>query len=133
MWSMTSKLALVIDPLLDFDPAGGKTSLESLTKVTELIRSRGLKLGLVLETHAHANLLSGARYLKSGFGAKVAIEERIKEAQATFNRSFRCQRIVQSTALSPPFSLEPSCGQKDSCAKYWTEVESFRQRSGSEE
>lgn len=80
--------AVVIDPVLDFDPASGKTETTSVEKVERFLRARELKLHLVLETHAHADHLSGAQYLTRRFGAPTAIGERVKEVQATFKPIF---------------------------------------------
>lgn len=76
--------AVVIDPVLDFDPIASKTSLDSVNEVSAFIEAQGLKLNYVLETHAHADHLSGAQVLKRRFGAQVAIGEKITEVQETF-------------------------------------------------
>jgi glyoxylase-like metal-dependent hydrolase (beta-lactamase superfamily II) len=76
--------AVVIDPVLDFDPASGRTSIESVTKIASMIRAQELKLHAVLETHAHADHLSGSQYLKRVFGAKIMVGEGIKEVQQSF-------------------------------------------------
>lgn len=93
-----SRDAVVIDPVLDFDPASGKTSTASADRVAEAITTLGLALHYVLETHAHADHLSGSQHLKRRFGAKVAIGERITEVQATFQPIFDL----------PAFSLDGS-------------------------
>ena len=80
--------AIVIDPVLDFDPASGRISLESVGKLAARIRAQELVLHYVLETHAHADHLSGSQHLKRLFGAKIAIGERIREVQATFKTVF---------------------------------------------
>jgi len=83
-----SKDAVVIDPVLDYDAAAGLTSTESVDKVTDYLRREGLSLRYVLETHAHADHLSGSQLLCRRFGAKVVIGERIREVQATFKGIF---------------------------------------------
>ncbi len=80
--------AVVIDPVLDFDPLSAQTSSASVDQVSEWVRDRGLHVHYVLETHAHADHLSGSQLLKHRFGAKVAIGERIREVQRTFKRIF---------------------------------------------
>lgn len=80
--------AVVIDPVLDYDPLSSTTSTESVQKVAAFLEDKKLKLRLVLETHAHADHLSGSQYLKRRFGAGVAIGHRITEVQATFKSVF---------------------------------------------
>ena len=80
--------AVVIDPVLDYDPASAQTSTESLDRVVAFVRERGLRLHYVLETHAHADHLSGSQLLRRTFEARVAIAERITEVQRTFNEIF---------------------------------------------
>jgi glyoxylase-like metal-dependent hydrolase (beta-lactamase superfamily II) len=83
-----SRDAVVIDPVLDYDPAGSQTGTSSIEAVAAYLRGRELKLHAVLETHAHADHLSGSQYLKVRFGAKVVIGERIREVQETFKGLF---------------------------------------------
>jgi glyoxylase-like metal-dependent hydrolase (beta-lactamase superfamily II) len=80
--------AVVIDPVLDFDPASGRIWTESVDRVTEYLRAEGLRLHLVLETHAHADHLSGSQLLRRRFDARIAIGERIREVQSTFGPIF---------------------------------------------
>ena len=80
--------AVVIDPVLDFDPASGRTSSTSTDRVAEEVARHGLTLHYALETHAHADHLSGAQHFKRRFGAEVAIGERITEVQTTFQPIF---------------------------------------------
>ena len=80
--------AVVIDSVLDYDPANGTTWTESLDQVIRYIEAERLKLHYVLETHAHADHLSGSQLLRRKFDAKVAIGERIREVQATFKPIF---------------------------------------------
>lgn len=83
-----TKDAVVIDPVLDFDPVAAATSMDSVRKLAELIRANGLRLHYVLETHAHADHLSSSQWLKKHFGAKIAIGERIRDVQSTFKGVF---------------------------------------------
>ena len=80
--------AVVIDPVLDYDPLSSRTSTNSVQEVEAFLREQGLKLRWVLETHAHADHLSGSQYLKRRFEAGVAIGERIREVQETFRGVF---------------------------------------------
>lgn len=83
-----SRDAVVIDPVLDYDPLASRTQLHSVEKVAAFLREHGLTLRYVLETHAHADHLSGAQHLKRLFGAGVVIGARITEVQTTFKHLF---------------------------------------------
>jgi glyoxylase-like metal-dependent hydrolase (beta-lactamase superfamily II) len=80
--------AVVIDPVLDYDPLASQTSTQSVDRVTAFVRDLRLELHYVLETHAHADHLSGSQLLKRRFGAKVAIGEKITLVQETFKELF---------------------------------------------
>ncbi|MFB6372025.1 MAG: MBL fold metallo-hydrolase, partial [Bradymonadaceae bacterium] len=80
---------VVIDPVLDYDPKASKTWTESVDEVTAYIRENDFNLRYVLETHAHADHLSGAQFLKKRFpNARLAIGERITEVQSLFKEVF---------------------------------------------
>ncbi len=80
---------LVIDPVLDYDPASSRISFESLDKLEALLRRENLNLHFCLETHAHADHLSGAQELKKRFPQiKVGIGERITEVQKVFKEIY---------------------------------------------
>ncbi len=83
-----TKDAVVIDPVLDYDPLGSVTSTASVDKLARFIATERLTLHYVLETHAHADHLSASQWLKKRFGARIAIGERIKEVQETFKGVF---------------------------------------------
>ncbi len=88
VWDPSTKDAVVIDPVLDYDPAAGLTSTTSVDKVAEYLRREQLKLRFILETHAHADHLSGSQILRRHFDAKVVIGERIRVVQETFKQIF---------------------------------------------
>jgi glyoxylase-like metal-dependent hydrolase (beta-lactamase superfamily II) len=81
-----AKRAAVIDPALDYDAASGRSGTASAQKIVEHLKLRDYALDWILETHAHADHLSAAQFIKqaSGGGAKVAIGEGIREVQASF-------------------------------------------------
>ena len=83
-----SKDAVVVDPVLDYDPLGSQTKTASIEKIEAFLRTSGLRLRHVLETHAHADHLSASQYLRRRFDAKVAIGARIVEVQSTFKGVF---------------------------------------------
>ncbi|HEY5928249.1 MAG TPA: MBL fold metallo-hydrolase [Kofleriaceae bacterium] len=84
VFDLASRDAVVIDPVLDYDVLASKTSTKSLEQVAAFVRERELRVHYVLETHAHADHLSGSQWLKEHFSAKIAIGERIREVQETF-------------------------------------------------
>jgi glyoxylase-like metal-dependent hydrolase (beta-lactamase superfamily II)/rhodanese-related sulfurtransferase len=79
-----SRDALIIDPVLDYDVLASRTSTRSLERVVAFVRERELRVHYLLETHAHADHLSGSQWLREHLGAKVAIGERIREVQEVF-------------------------------------------------
>ncbi|MFO0763209.1 MAG: MBL fold metallo-hydrolase, partial [Byssovorax sp.] len=83
-----TKDAVVIDPVLDYDPLGSSTSTASADAVSKVIEEEKLCLRYVLETHAHADHLSSSQLLKRRHGARVAIGARITEVQQTFKGVF---------------------------------------------
>lgn len=83
-----SQACAIIDPVLDFDQAAGRTSTGSADEVLGFVNKHGLKVAWILETHAHADHLSAAAYLKSKTGAKTATGELIGHVQATFSEIF---------------------------------------------
>ncbi|WP_434427420.1 MBL fold metallo-hydrolase [Nannocystis pusilla] len=77
--------ALVIDPVLDYEPVGSRVFEESVARIAARIRALDLRLGLLLETHAHADHLSGSQALRRRFpGVPVAIGAAITEVQTVF-------------------------------------------------
>jgi glyoxylase-like metal-dependent hydrolase (beta-lactamase superfamily II) len=88
VWDPKTKDAVVIDPVLDYDPLASRTSAESFGELAAAIDELGLKLHWVLETHAHADHLSSSQLLKERFKAPIAIGARITEVQETFKHIF---------------------------------------------
>lgn len=81
--------AVIIDPVLDYDPAASKTWTESIDAVVAFVSQEGLTVHYLLETHAHADHLSGSQILKERYrGARVAIGARITEVQRVFKEVF---------------------------------------------
>ncbi|MSP66899.1 MAG: MBL fold metallo-hydrolase [Alphaproteobacteria bacterium] len=83
--------AAIIDSVLDFDPASGRTARVAADKVLAVVAQHRLRVEWILETHVHADHLSAAPYLKEKLGAKVGIGERITEVQAAFKRIFNAE------------------------------------------
>lgn len=82
------KVAALIDPVLDYDPNGGRVGTASADKILDQIAEQGLTLEWVLETHAHADHLSAAHHIREKTGAKIGIGGRIVEVQAVFKPIF---------------------------------------------
>ena len=78
----------VIDPVLDFDQASGRTSTTSADQLLEFVQNRGLQVSWILETHAHADHLSAAPYLKSKTNGQTGTGRLIAQVQATFKGVF---------------------------------------------
>lgn len=78
----------VIDSVLDFDYASGRTDTRSADAVIAAIRDQGLDLQWVLETHVHADHLSAAPYIQERLGGRIGIGERITVVQETFGKVF---------------------------------------------
>jgi glyoxylase-like metal-dependent hydrolase (beta-lactamase superfamily II) len=84
----TTRDAVVIDPVLDFEPSSGKVWTESVERVARFIELERLSLHTVLETHVHADHLSGGQFLRQKFGAKLAVSRRVTQVQAHFKGVF---------------------------------------------
>ena len=81
--------AVIIDPVLDYDQASSSVSEESIAKLIGFIKEKELKLLMVLETHAHADHISGAQSLKKIYsGIPIAIGESISKVQQVFKSVF---------------------------------------------
>jgi glyoxylase-like metal-dependent hydrolase (beta-lactamase superfamily II) len=83
-----TRQAAIIDPVLDFDHRSGKASTKSADAILAAAAEDGYRIQWVLETHAHADHLSGAPYIKAKTGARVGIGEHIKEVQKIFRPVF---------------------------------------------
>lgn len=87
-----SRRAAIVDPVLDFDFKSGRTSTVQADKVLAWVREQGLTVDWILETHAHADHLSAARYLQQAVGGRIGIGEHIREVQATFKKLYNLER-----------------------------------------
>ena len=83
-----SKQCALIDSVLDYDPKSGRTSTHSADQLIERVRALGGKVEWILETHAHADHLSAAPYLKEKLGGTIAIGEHIRRVQDVFGKLF---------------------------------------------
>ncbi len=131
----TTRDAIVIDPVLDYEPGSSKTSTASIQKVAAVIEREGLRVHYSLETHPHADHLSAGQWLKERFGAKVAIGERVKTVQETFRRVFdrpelavdgsQFDRLLEDREILSAGSLRVECiatpGHTPACMTYRVE------------
>ena len=83
-----SNICAVIDPVMGFDQASGRSSTSSADQLLEFINGSGLELAWILETHAHADHLSAASYLKSKTSGKTGTGKYITLVQTTFKEIF---------------------------------------------
>lgn len=92
VWDRATRRAAVIDPVLDYDFKSGHTGTRSLDAVLAYLDAERLGVDWILETHAHADHLSGARWLQQRTGGRIAIGERIREVQAIFKKLYNLER-----------------------------------------
>ncbi len=88
-----TRSAAVIDPVFDYDHKSGKASVTSVDVVLARAAAEGLTIEWILETHVHADHLSGAPYVKLNTGAKVGIGERVREVQQIFRPIFNAMDV----------------------------------------
>ena len=83
-----TRQAAVIDPVLDYDPNAGEVDTRSVEAILKAANEAGYTIAWTLETHAHADHLSGSPYIKANTGAKTGIGERISDVQRLFRPVF---------------------------------------------
>ena len=81
----------IVDPVLDYDPKSGRTRTASADQVIDFVTAQGLRVEWILETHAHADHLSAAPYLKGKLGGKIAIGHKITAVQQVFKQVFNLE------------------------------------------
>jgi glyoxylase-like metal-dependent hydrolase (beta-lactamase superfamily II) len=86
----------IIDSVLDYDQASGRTGTESADAVVRHVRDRNLTVDWILETHAHADHLSAAQHLKRQVGGRIGIGARITEVQRIFKEVFNLERTFNT-------------------------------------
>lgn len=89
-----TRRAAVIDPVLDFDPASGRTSTTSADKVVAHVNDNNLGVDWILETHVHADHLSGAPYIREKLGGKASIGKDVAAVQETFKGVFNLKDLA---------------------------------------
>jgi glyoxylase-like metal-dependent hydrolase (beta-lactamase superfamily II) len=83
----------VIDPVLDWDHRSGEADTRSADRVIEAARQEGIAIALILETHAHADHLTAAPYIKQRCGGQIGIGEYIKDVQRIFRPVFAAEDV----------------------------------------
>ena len=83
-----ARVCIVIDPVLNYDPKSGRTLTQSVDQVIGYLASNQLQLEWILETHAHADHLTAAKYLQNALGGKIAIGEKVQKIQEVFKGIF---------------------------------------------
>jgi glyoxylase-like metal-dependent hydrolase (beta-lactamase superfamily II) len=83
-----SKSCAIVDSVLDYDPAAGRTKTQSADEILAYVREHDLSVEWILETHVHADHLSAAPYLQDKVGGKLAIGEQIIQVQDIFGKVF---------------------------------------------
>lgn len=86
-----SKCAAIIDPILDYDANAGRTATKSADEILAYIENAGLEVKYILETHVHADHLSGAPYLKRKLFAEIVIGAHITEVQKRFGQIYNAE------------------------------------------
>lgn len=100
VWDPVTKRAAIIDSALDFDQKSGRTATTSAQSILDAARDEGLTIDWLLETHAHADHISAAPFLKQATGAPIVIGEHIKAVQQVFKGVFNLAHV---TADGRPF------------------------------
>ncbi|MFL6723927.1 MAG: MBL fold metallo-hydrolase [Sphingomicrobium sp.] len=93
VWDPDSRHGIAIDPVLDFDPASGLVDDNSVAELLGAAEREGIVIDWVLETHIHADHLSGAPLIKTRTGASIAIGEHVREVQNIFRPIFGAEDV----------------------------------------
>jgi glyoxylase-like metal-dependent hydrolase (beta-lactamase superfamily II) len=100
VWDPDTRQGAVIDSVLDFDQKSGRTASHSAQAILDAAKAEGVSIALILETHAHADHLSAAPFIKKATGAPIVIGEHIKTVQRVFKDVFNLDYV---TADGRPF------------------------------
>jgi len=91
VWDPQSRMAAIIDSVKDYDPKSGRTKTTSADAVIDFVKTKGLTVEWILETHVHADHLTAAPYLKKQLGGKIAIGAHIDQVQDVFKKVFNAE------------------------------------------
>ncbi len=109
VWDPGTKRGAVIDAVLDFDNKSGRSGTQSAEAILALAKEQGLTIDWLLETHAHADHISGAPFLKQATGAPIVIGEHIRAVQKVFKQVFNLSYV---TADGRPFDKLVTDGEE---------------------
>lgn len=93
VWDPATKRGAIIDPVLDWDNRSGTADVAFADRILAAAQAEGVTIDWVLETHAHADHLTAAPYIKSKTGAPIGIGEHIKDVQAIFRPVFHADDV----------------------------------------
>ena len=88
VWDKATKQAAIVDSLLDFDQASGRTKTDSADVMIAFVKEAGLTIDWIIDTHVHADHLTAAPYIKSQLGGRTGIGEHIATVQKVFGEIF---------------------------------------------
>ncbi|WP_226662163.1 MBL fold metallo-hydrolase [Microbulbifer aggregans] len=100
--------AAVIDPVLDFDQPSGRTTTDGAEKIVAFVKEKSLTVEWVLETHAHADHLSAAPFIREQLGGKIGIGDHITQVQGIFRSVFNLEKefLVDGSQFDHLFAEE---------------------------
>ena len=88
--------AAIVDPVLDYDPVSGRTSIDSAQKIVDHVGDKKLTVDWIVETHVHADHLTASVWLKEKLGGKTGIGAGIREVRATFGALFNATEVLDA-------------------------------------
>lgn len=100
--------AAVVDPVLDFDYKSGRTRIEGAQRILDFVHEQRLTVDWILETHAHADHLSAAPFIREQLGGQIGIGENIRQVQGIFRDVFNLEKefLVDGSQFDKLFSPE---------------------------
>jgi glyoxylase-like metal-dependent hydrolase (beta-lactamase superfamily II) len=91
VWDPASRQAAVIDSVLDYDAASGRTRHDAADAIVAFVLAQALEVAWVIDTHVHADHLSASPYVQSRLGGRLGIGEHIRSVQQTFGKLFNVE------------------------------------------
>ncbi|MEQ1818549.1 MAG: MBL fold metallo-hydrolase [Terricaulis sp.] len=119
VWDRATRRGAVIDSVLDFDQKSGRTGTQSARAILNAAEREGVSIDWLLETHAHADHISAAPFLKKATGAPIVIGEHIKTVQRVFKDVFNLNYV---TADGRPFDRLVAEGEELSLGEFKIKV-----------